>query len=139
MLAVLTLWFGISVPLVFLGAYFGYKKDPIEFPVVSSNIPREIPTQPWYLNPLLTCLLGKYAVVNVHRCMYMINVHTCMYMVNVHTNMYMVNVHTYDLYPFIVHFLSFIFFSLSLLSFLMNFTSVFNSFSPAYIFALFLK
>lgn len=58
MVAVLTLWFGISVPLVFLGAYFGYKKDPIEFPVVTSNIPRAIPEQPWYLNPALTIMLG---------------------------------------------------------------------------------
>lgn len=56
--AILTLWFGISVPLVFLGAYFGYKKDPIEFPVVTSNIPRQIPTQAWYLNPIMTALLG---------------------------------------------------------------------------------
>jgi transmembrane 9 superfamily protein 2/4 len=52
MLAVLTLWFGISVPLVFLGAYFGYKRDPIEFPVVTSNIPRQIPDQPWYVTLL---------------------------------------------------------------------------------------
>jgi transmembrane 9 superfamily protein 2/4 len=58
MLAVLTLWFGISVPLVFLGAYFGYKKEPIEFPVVTSNIPRQIPEQPFYLNPVVTTLLG---------------------------------------------------------------------------------
>ena len=58
MLAVLTLWFGISVPLVFLGAYFGYKRDPIEFPVVTSNIPRQIPTQPWFLNPSLCCFVG---------------------------------------------------------------------------------
>jgi transmembrane 9 superfamily protein 2/4 len=58
LLALLTLWFGISVPLVFLGAYFGYKKDPLEFPVVTSNIPRQIPEQPWYLHPSLTALLG---------------------------------------------------------------------------------
>jgi len=58
MLSVLTLWFGISVPLVFLGAYFGYKNDPIEFPVVTSNIPRQIPTQAWYLNPSLSCIIG---------------------------------------------------------------------------------
>lgn len=58
MLGVLALWFCISVPLVFLGAYFGYKKDPLEFPVVTSNIPRQIPEQPWYLNPVITCLLG---------------------------------------------------------------------------------
>jgi transmembrane 9 superfamily protein 2/4 len=58
MLSVLTLWFGISFPLVFLGAYFGYKQEAIEFPVVTSNIPRPIPEQPWYLTPLLTGLLG---------------------------------------------------------------------------------
>eukprot|EP01039_Chlorochromonas_danica_P008603 gene8598-9479_t len=58
LLALLTLWFGISVPLVFLGAYFGYKKDPLEFPVVTSNIPRQIPEQPWYLHPALTASLG---------------------------------------------------------------------------------
>jgi transmembrane 9 superfamily protein 2/4 len=52
MLAVLTLWFCISVPLTFLGAYFGYKKDAIEFPVVTSNIPRQIPPQPWYTSGL---------------------------------------------------------------------------------------
>ena len=58
MLGVLALWFCISVPLVFLGAYFGYKKDALEFPVVTSNIPRQIPEQPWYLNPAVTCMLG---------------------------------------------------------------------------------
>jgi transmembrane 9 superfamily protein 2/4 len=58
MLAILTLWFGISVPLVFLGAYFGYKREPIEFPVITSNIPRQIPQQPWYLSPVLTAMLG---------------------------------------------------------------------------------
>lgn len=58
MLAVLTLWFGISVPLVFLGAYFGYKKDPIEYPTVTSSLPREVPKQAWFLNPLITLPLG---------------------------------------------------------------------------------
>mmetsp|Transcript_24771 Transcript_24771/g.36534 ORF Transcript_24771/g.36534 Transcript_24771/m.36534 type:complete len:635 (-) Transcript_24771:180-2084(-) len=58
MLAILTLWFGISVPLVFIGAYFGYKKDALTFPVVTSNIPRQIPTQPWFLETTLTTLLG---------------------------------------------------------------------------------
>lgn len=58
LLAVLTLWFGISLPLTFLGAYFAYKKDPIEFPVVTSTIPRQIPNQPWYLHPLLAAAVG---------------------------------------------------------------------------------
>jgi len=42
MLKLLTLWFGISVPLVFIGAYFGYKQDVISFPVVTSNIPKQV-------------------------------------------------------------------------------------------------
>lgn len=58
MLALLTLWFGISVPLVFLGAYFGYRKEPLTFPVVTSNIPRQIPTQPWFLSITSCALLG---------------------------------------------------------------------------------
>lgn len=58
LMAVLTLWFGISLPLTFLGAYFAYKKDPIEFPVVTSTIPRQIPAQPWYLHPLLAAAVG---------------------------------------------------------------------------------
>jgi SNF family Na+-dependent transporter len=49
-----------SSPSPSLGAYFGYKKDSIEFPVITSNIPRQIPDQAWYLNPVLTCLLGTY-------------------------------------------------------------------------------
>mmetsp|Transcript_8617 Transcript_8617/g.13218 ORF Transcript_8617/g.13218 Transcript_8617/m.13218 type:complete len:649 (-) Transcript_8617:338-2284(-) len=49
MAALLVLWFGISVPLVFLGGYFGYRKTPIQFPGTTSSIPRQIPDQPWYL------------------------------------------------------------------------------------------
>ena len=41
-----------------LGAYFGYKKDPLEFPVVTSNIPRPLPPQPAYLHPGLVMMLG---------------------------------------------------------------------------------
>jgi len=48
MLVLLILWFGISTPLVFLGAYFGYKKDVLEYPVNTSSIPRQIPDQEWY-------------------------------------------------------------------------------------------
>lgn len=32
-IVLLVLWFVISSPLVFLGAYFAHKQDPIEFPV----------------------------------------------------------------------------------------------------------
>lgn len=52
------LWFGISVPLVFVGSYFGYKKPAPEDPVRTNKIPRTIPEQPWYMNPLFSCLVG---------------------------------------------------------------------------------
>merc|ERR1719401_2789849 len=58
MFALLVLWFGISVPLVFLGSYFGFRKDPISLPVRTNQIPRQIPTQPWFIKPLFTSLVG---------------------------------------------------------------------------------
>ena len=57
--ALIALWFGISVPLVFLGAYFGYKQQPLEYPTKQANvIPRTIPEQPWYLSTMFTVLVG---------------------------------------------------------------------------------
>ena len=58
MFTLLLLWFLISVPLVFFGAYKGYQQDAIEYPVVTSNIPRQIPPQPWFLHPVMTAMLG---------------------------------------------------------------------------------
>ena len=56
--ALLCLWFLISVPLVYLGAYFGWRKQAIEHPVRTHQIPRQIPAQPCYLTPVLTILIG---------------------------------------------------------------------------------
>jgi len=58
MFALLVLWFGISVPLAFLGAYFGFRKATIELPVRTNQIPRQIPAQPWYVHPIITMLIG---------------------------------------------------------------------------------
>lgn len=58
MFALLVLWFGISVPLVFLGSYFGYRKEAIELPVRTNQVPRQIPAQPWFIQPMFTCLIG---------------------------------------------------------------------------------
>lgn len=52
------LWFGISVPLVFVGSYFGFKKPPPDDPVRTNKIPRQIPEQPLYMHPALSCLIG---------------------------------------------------------------------------------
>merc|ERR1719456_1336198 len=58
MFAILVLWFGISVPLCFVGAYLGYRKPAVELPVRINKIPRQIPAQPWFVRPLFTCIIG---------------------------------------------------------------------------------
>ncbi|KAJ8564465.1 hypothetical protein K7X08_000925 [Anisodus acutangulus] len=58
MFILVLLWFGISVPLVFLGSFLGYRKPAVEDSVKTNKIPRLIPLQPWYMNPLFTTLFG---------------------------------------------------------------------------------
>jgi len=48
-LVLLILWFGVSSPLVFIGSYFGFKREAIEFPVNTSSIPRQVPDQPFIM------------------------------------------------------------------------------------------
>jgi transmembrane 9 superfamily protein 2/4 len=56
--ALFFLWFGISVPLVFIGSYFGFKKPAVEDPVRTNKIPRQIPEQAWYMHPLFSVFIG---------------------------------------------------------------------------------
>jgi len=58
LVALLALWFGISVPLTFVGAYFGFKKPIIEHPVRTNQIPRQIPTQSFYTRALPGIIMG---------------------------------------------------------------------------------
>ncbi|XP_022089559.1 transmembrane 9 superfamily member 4-like isoform X3 [Acanthaster planci] len=58
MIALVCMWNGISVPLVILGHYFGYRKQPYSHPVRTNQIPRQVPEQVWYLNPLLSTLMA---------------------------------------------------------------------------------
>ncbi|KAK4481663.1 hypothetical protein RD792_012570 [Penstemon davidsonii] len=58
MFALVLLWFGISVPLVFVGSYVGFRKPAIEDPVKTNKIPRQIPEQAWYMNSVFSILIG---------------------------------------------------------------------------------
>eukprot|EP00475_Leptophrys_vorax_P027384 TRINITY_DN3905_c0_g1_i3.p1 TRINITY_DN3905_c0_g1~~TRINITY_DN3905_c0_g1_i3.p1 ORF type:complete len:489 (+),score=128.74 TRINITY_DN3905_c0_g1_i3:532-1998(+) len=58
MFSILVLWFGISVPLVYLGSYLGQQRPPITPPVRVNQIPRQIPAQAWYMKPLFSVLVG---------------------------------------------------------------------------------
>lgn len=58
MLALLCMWFGISLPLVYLGYYFGFRKQPYDNPVRTNQIPRQVPEQRWYMNRFVGILMA---------------------------------------------------------------------------------
>ncbi|KAJ3091896.1 hypothetical protein HK102_012818 [Quaeritorhiza haematococci] len=58
MFALFAMWFLVSAPLCFVGAYFGFKKPRIEHPVRTNQIPRQIPEQAFYLKMLPSVLMG---------------------------------------------------------------------------------
>jgi len=56
--AIMFMWAGITTPLCFLGAYYGYKKRPIEHPVRTNPIPRHVPEQVFYTRPIPGIIMG---------------------------------------------------------------------------------
>jgi len=56
--ALLCMWFCISVPLVFVGTFFGFKQPLAEPPVRTNEIPRQVPEQAWYMRALFTMAIG---------------------------------------------------------------------------------
>jgi transmembrane 9 superfamily protein 2/4 len=58
MFVLMFLWFGISVPLVFVGSYFGFKRPLAYDPVRTNKIPRQILEQAWYMRPMFSILIG---------------------------------------------------------------------------------
>ncbi|CAL4067461.1 unnamed protein product, partial [Meganyctiphanes norvegica] len=58
LIALLALWFLVSVPLTFVGAFFGYRKKTLENPVRTNQIPRQIPEQSVYTQPLPGIIMG---------------------------------------------------------------------------------
>nr|XP_037284926.1 transmembrane 9 superfamily member 2-like [Rhipicephalus microplus] len=58
LIALLALWFGISLPLCFVGGYFGFKRKAIEYPVRTNQIPRQIPAYTMYTDPFPAICMG---------------------------------------------------------------------------------
>uniref|UniRef100_A0A131Z0K3 Transmembrane 9 superfamily member n=1 Tax=Rhipicephalus appendiculatus TaxID=34631 RepID=A0A131Z0K3_RHIAP len=58
LIALLALWFGISLPLCFVGGYFGFKRKAIEYPVRTNQIPRQIPAYTLYTDPFPAICMG---------------------------------------------------------------------------------
>uniref|UniRef100_A0A452E0G0 Transmembrane 9 superfamily member n=1 Tax=Capra hircus TaxID=9925 RepID=A0A452E0G0_CAPHI len=58
LIGILALWFGISVPLTFLGAYVGSFQKQFDYPVSTNQIPRHIPHQDFIRRPLFSIIIG---------------------------------------------------------------------------------
>ncbi|XP_011304608.1 transmembrane 9 superfamily member 2 isoform X1 [Fopius arisanus] len=58
LVALLALWIGVSVPLTFIGAYFGFRKRALEHPVRTNQIPRQIPEQSFYTQAIPGVVMG---------------------------------------------------------------------------------
>jgi len=58
LVALLSLWFLVSVPLTFVGALMGFRKRTLENPVRTNKIPRQIPEQSVYTRPLPASIFG---------------------------------------------------------------------------------
>jgi len=56
--ALLCIWFLISFPLVWVGVWLGYRRPLAEPPVKTNMVPRVVPVQAWYLNPIFTMVVG---------------------------------------------------------------------------------
>lgn len=58
LVGLLALWLLVSVPLTFVGAFFGFRKRALEHPVRTNQIPRLIPEQSLYTQPLPCIVMG---------------------------------------------------------------------------------
>lgn len=58
LILLLFMWFGISVPLVFVGSYFGFLQKPIEVPTRINQIKRQIPPSSFGISPFVYSTLA---------------------------------------------------------------------------------
>ncbi|KAJ8934192.1 hypothetical protein NQ314_013509 [Rhamnusium bicolor] len=58
LVGLLALWLLVSVPLTFVGAFFGFRKRALEHPVRTNQIPRLIPEQSVYTQPVPGIVMG---------------------------------------------------------------------------------
>ncbi|KAF9921669.1 Transmembrane 9 super member 4 [Linnemannia zychae] len=56
--ALVVMWFGISLPLSLVGAFFGQRKASIEHPGRTNQIPRQIPEPLWYMRSRIMVAVG---------------------------------------------------------------------------------
>ncbi|KAL5105064.1 Transmembrane 9 superfamily member 2 [Taenia crassiceps] len=57
-LSILSMWLLVSLPLCFIGAFFGFRQQVIRVPTRTNQIPRQVPPQSCYTRTLPTMLLN---------------------------------------------------------------------------------
>jgi transmembrane 9 superfamily protein 2/4 len=58
LLAIIVIWFVVSVPLSVAGSLLALRRGSLSKPVVTNQIPRQIPTQPWYFKTWFVALVA---------------------------------------------------------------------------------
>lgn len=58
MVAIVVIWFVISIPLSVVGSILAVKRPKLDVPVRTNLIPRQIPPQPWYLKLIPVTLIS---------------------------------------------------------------------------------
>ncbi|CAK9440967.1 uncharacterized protein LODBEIA_P48360 [Lodderomyces beijingensis] len=58
MVAIIVIWFAISIPLSIAGSILASKRPLLDVPVRTNQIPRQIPQQPWYLKSIPVMLIS---------------------------------------------------------------------------------
>lgn len=59
LVGIVALWLLIQSPLVYIGSWYAsHYSTPYDHPTKTSNVPRQIPSQPWYTTPTYSVLLA---------------------------------------------------------------------------------
>lgn len=61
MFVIVFVWFVVLVPLLVVGSLLALKRPTLQAPVKTNQIPRQVPTQPWYLRTIpIMLILGIF-------------------------------------------------------------------------------
>ena len=72
MFAIVLIWFIISIPLSVIGSILASKRPLLSVPVRTNQIPRQIPTQPWYLRTIPVMFISGFPFGSIAVEMYFI-------------------------------------------------------------------
>jgi len=63
LLMILSMWLGVSAPLVLLGGFFGFRGDKWKNPKEVHKVPKLMPVQPWFMNSFFFNYDGRITTI----------------------------------------------------------------------------